>query len=191
MGYVHGLELDSIDALADALQDVDTRRVASLMPNDTQPTAVRRLEDDLLAHFGAEMLAVSENLGLRSGLILEGRLRRLRGKLLIYTITGEEKLDGVFLTAARTFREMVRLVAEKSGTEQATIPGFVSLENDLDASARAKQIRTKNGPLWVNTNLSRSSAESAILTLLHRLSDDEVDVLRAGDRLWGPLIGDI
>jgi ppGpp synthetase/RelA/SpoT-type nucleotidyltranferase len=179
----HRLGLSTVEALDAALQDVDTKRVASLMPYENQPTAVRRLEDDLLARFEEQLIEAALQISPERGALLEGRLRRLRGKLLIYTVIGVDRLEGRFMTAARTFRELVRYVSEKQSPQEATIPGLVSLRDDLDSGARARQIRTPQGPIWVNSNLSRSAAEVGMVTLLGRLQGTGIRLLRAGDEL--------
>lgn len=75
--------LSSIEALARALEGVDSDQVRRLMDTATAVTRVRRLDDTLLARFGEEYIAATGALGNvpRRSQQLEWRYDRLRGKL--------------------------------------------------------------------------------------------------------------
>jgi ppGpp synthetase/RelA/SpoT-type nucleotidyltranferase len=177
------LGLTSVGELRETLADVDSDQVSALMGYETRPTASRLLQDDLLAGLGEKFITRATNDDDNLRLLLEGRLRRVRGKTLIYTITGDPRLENHFFTAARTFRELVRLVARHHSPTAALLPGAVADADTLDPSARGKALRVDGGSLWVNTNMTRDAAERCIKQLLERLPGAQITVFRAGDEI--------
>ena len=183
LAQLRGAGIRTVSDLDAALVNVDSDQVAALMSYQISPSALRRFDDDLLAGLGeAYVDALPEGEEDRAR-FLSGRLRRVRGKLLIYAIEGAPRLEGAFFAAARTFREIVRIVAQTKGPEAAVIPGAVSLEDNLDPSARARTLSTSKGRLWVNTNMTRATAEECIIRLLAKLPGEHISVLRAGELL--------
>ncbi|WPF83901.1 hypothetical protein SANBI_001611 [Sanguibacter sp. 4.1] len=179
----------TINEIEASLSNIDSEHVASLMDYQFEPTTARRLDDDLLAALGERYIALTGP-GLGRGgrdrtQLLEWRLRRVRKKIFIYEVTGDPRLEDKHLSAARTFREVARLVAEELGLSDAVITGAVSLtEEGLNPSARARKVSTSDGDLWVATNLNRSEAERLIEQLLGVLTSVHITVRRAGETLF-------
>jgi ppGpp synthetase/RelA/SpoT-type nucleotidyltranferase len=177
--------LKTPDALEAALSTIDPLHVQSLMDYQVTPTSVRRLEDELLAALGSDYIrATVGDADSRRAWLLQARYSRVRGKILIYNVRGLPGVpESVPMSSARTFREIVRVVAEQSGVEGAQLAGAVSLANDLDVSARARQLKTPAGRLWVHSNLSRALAEQYIAALLEKLPNRGITVYRAGEEI--------
>ena len=145
------------------------------------PGAERRFDDDLLARFGEEYIS---RLGVtgQSKLNLEGRLRRVRGKTLIYSVENAPKLEGRFFTATQLFRELTGEVARaERSPARAAVEGLSSTRRtDLDASARPRQLKFPYGSLWVASNRTRAALEQGIIELAQKYSTHIV-LRRAGD----------
>lgn len=75
-GLLIELGIDSIDALAAGLREVDSAAVTAAMAYQYPPGAVRRLDDDLVASFGEDYLALAGNAHRVEA--LRARLARLR-----------------------------------------------------------------------------------------------------------------
>jgi hypothetical protein len=76
-GLVADLGLESLAALGEALSTVDPGAVIARMDYRYPPGAVRRLDDVLLARFGADYIALAGNGHRRPA--LAARLERMRG----------------------------------------------------------------------------------------------------------------
>lgn len=75
-GVLLELGITSLDELSELLQQVDSAEVTERMGYRYPPGAVRRLDDDLLHHFGAGYVELHTNAHRREA--LAGRLERLR-----------------------------------------------------------------------------------------------------------------
>ncbi|MGG5258908.1 GTP pyrophosphokinase [Phycicoccus avicenniae] len=76
-GLLLELGIASLDELSAALRDVDSAAVTDAMGYRYPPGAVRRLDDDLLAHFGGAYVALHGNAHRREA--LDARRARLSG----------------------------------------------------------------------------------------------------------------
>lgn len=189
---VRACGLDSIEALSHALDSVDGEQVQQLMDTTIVVTRVRRLDDQLLAAYGENYITDTSdigNVGTRKQQ-LEWRYDRLRDKVTpkgykAYHIAGDDCPDdvrGVPLAAARTVRELVRVVSLLKGLDAAVIPEAVSLTGeDVSPSMRPVELNLGSGPsLWVVTNLSRQHSEMLMEQLLEKLDGFTLSVLKNG-----------
>jgi ppGpp synthetase/RelA/SpoT-type nucleotidyltranferase len=181
VAQLHATGLSTVGALEAAMSSVDADHVFALMDYQVPPTQGRRLDDELLAARGEKYVLATPHDREDRARLLRLRLKRVQGKTLIYRIEGEPSIGERYFSAARTFREMVKIVAMKGGVDAALLEGAVSQENDLDPSTRAVRIDTDAGGLWVSTNLKRSTAEEYCAELLKRVPGSGLKVLRAGD----------
>lgn len=105
---------------------------------------------------------------------------RNTGVRLIYSVNGIPGLEGRRSTAAGMLREIALHVANARGLDTATIDGFTSPNGDTLGS-RFKALDTAHGTLYVNSNLTKESAQTGWLALLSRLDDGHgIEISRAG-----------
>lgn len=191
-GIAFGLELarlcglSTIESLDAALEAVDSEQVLALMDASGPVTRVRRLDDELLARFGEDYIELTGKVGSVSTRAqqLEWRFDRLRGKArykayFIHGIDRPADLASGPHTAARTVRELARLVAQKSGIDAVITMDAVSRADDLPKGARAKEVPLSSGEsIWVVTNLSRDYSEFLMKRILSQVPDLRVQVVR-------------
>lgn len=191
-GTLFGLELarsfglKTVEALEEALEAVDSEQVLALMDASGPVSRIRRLDDELLARFGEEYIARTGRVGSVStrALQLEWRFDRLRGKARYkaYLLLGHDRpvdLEPGLQTAARTVRELARLVAKEKGIDAVITADAISREDDLPKGARAKEVPvTPEESIWVITNLNREYAESLMSEILGQVPELDVRVLR-------------
>lgn len=176
------LEVDAIADLSSALSGVESEEVFSFMDYPRPPTCARRLDDELLAAFGARYAdqAAEED---RSQL-LRLRLRRVRGKFAIYSIVENDTASRP-VPAARAVRDLAFIVAREAGIEAATIADAISPQrDDLRPSSHPRPVKTPQGVLFVATNLSRRWAENIMRQLVNSANGYNVAIDRAGDKLF-------
>lgn len=175
------MDLTDVRTLENALDSVDSEDVQRLMGYRSDPGALRRLEDDLLARFGDEYVST---VGLTSQMQfnLQGRLRRIRGKLLIYSVDNIPRLKGQFFTTSQLFRELSKETSRSlTGTMNAGVEGLSSnKKSGLDAATRPRRMKVPYGHLWFATNRSRGALERGSITLAKKLPG-HVILRRAGD----------
>lgn len=185
---LRSLQITNTEALESVLQDVDSDHVAGLMNHKFPPGQVRRLDDDLLAGFGEKYLeankhVASEGTGDRAR-NLAWRFGRIRGKMQVYLLSGAgvpTALRDKEMSGAEAFRKTLEICLQKLPLEQILIPGVVSTQNNLSASARAQLRVFGETELWVNSNLSRASAENYCKDLIGRLpTNSDLRLTRAG-----------
>lgn len=177
-----GLGITTVDALREAVSRVDRNEVESMMDYPTEVSAVRKLDDGLLALFAGRYVdsAPSE---IRKQL-LELRLRRVDGKFAIYVIDREGDEPSRPITAARAVRELTRIVAEATEPSVACIENAIAIEpGTLLPSTYPRTVAVNDTDIYVASNLSRSYAEELMAELVDRLPDLDVEVFRAGDKL--------
>lgn len=184
--------LTSIEELQRELNAIDGDRVRLLMDTTIPVTRVRRLDDELLARFGASYIDWTAEIGIARNRRqqLEWRFDRVRNKVpaggyKTYELAGADcptELQGVGLPAARAVREVARLVAQRLGPPAARVENAVAeTTQELPASARAKQLSVGGGQhLWVATNLGRRAAEQLLDELLHNATGLDLSVLNKG-----------
>ncbi|MEV6359445.1 GTP pyrophosphokinase [Nocardia asteroides] len=181
LGRLSRLDITTEEHLRSILESVDSDRVATLMEYRLTPSRVRRINDDLLAALGdayvqsAAGSVTHKNFGLR--------LPRVQGKFSIYRIAGAgaDRSEAVY-TGAAVLRELVEIVAERLGPAAAVLEGVVSATGE-GVGTRAKQVC--GGELWVNSNMDRFGIDRALVELLGRISDSEIQVTRGGELLRG------
>lgn len=179
--HIEELRIATVGGLEAALVNVERGQVARLMDYPSDTSGARRLDDELLATFTDRY--VETGLGEDRKQFLRLRLRRVRGKFAIYTIEVADKPSRL-LTAARAVRETARIVANLGGIEIVPIDGAISTErNALNPSAKARTIKTRHGPIFVATNMTRSWAENIMKELVRRVPESQIRILRAGDLL--------
>lgn len=195
---VNAAAITTTQQLSQALEPVDSIRVAELMDYQTEPTRIRRLDDDLLSALGevyierTAAVADNENAKERRQRYLPARHSRLSGKLRIYEII-EASLHGTkqnspLTTAAGAVRSLISLVLEQRGqAEAALLEGYIGTGNDgFLASDHTTLWEFHTGhELWVHGRLSRSDAEYVMKQLVDRLDPHSVQVRRSGDLLFG------
>lgn len=189
---VQACDLKSIEALEMSLNEIDGKRVRTLMDLTTSVTRVRRLDDELLARFGENYIRRTGSLGNVKSREqqLEWRYDRLRGKVpfrkySVYKLGGDDsptELRGKHLPAARTVRELARVIAEAQGIDAVNIQGDIShTPEGFSVSARAKEIALPNGgTLWVATNRDRVASEQLLKQLLERADGLDLHVEKGG-----------
>lgn len=177
--HLAAVPLTSVAELESSLGEVEAGHVARLMDYPTEPTAVRRLDDELLAVFTDHYVETALDEKRRQ--LLRLRLGRVRGKFAIYSLyDGRHSRRPV--TAARAVRDLAGLVARFGGLDTATVPGAVSTtREDLNPSAKPRAIRTGGGTLYVATNFTRAGAEQVMGRLVLAASGSGFKILRAGD----------
>lgn len=182
LGHLQALKVATVGELEAALANVEEGQVARLMDYPSETSGTRRLDDELLATFTERYVESATGDDRRQFLRL--RLRRVRGKFAIYSVddgSGARRL----LTAASAVREIARFVATSQGLEAVSVEGAVALEKDgLLPSSKARAVKTPNGPVYVATNFTRRWAEYVMRTLVLRVPDSSLRVLRAGDLLF-------
>jgi len=178
--------LISIDELEQALDNVDSEQVASLMDYQFEPSSVRRLDDELLSALGQNYIKATSKLGGNRyqdrGRVLGFRLGRLKNKIRVYELKGADvpahlKNEQRFSGAA-AFRHILQIAFDRIGADKVLIENRVSTRNDLAESTHSKKLGSTN--LWVDHNLSRSSSETYMAELLQRLGQPDIQVYRAG-----------
>ena len=186
-GIAFGLELaqlcglETIESLEAALEVVDSEQVLALMDASGPVTRVRRLDDELLARFGEDYVDLTGEAGSLSTRAqqLEWRFDRLRGKARYkaYFIQGIDRsvdLESGPHTAARTVRELARLVAQKSGIDAVITMDAIGRADDLPKGARAKEVPlSSEQSIWVITNLNRDCAETLMKRILRQVPDSK------------------
>jgi ppGpp synthetase/RelA/SpoT-type nucleotidyltranferase len=191
-GLTFGLELarfcglNTMESLDAALEAVDSEQVLALMDANGPVTRVRRLDDELLARFGENYIELTGKVGSVSTRAqqLEWRFDRLRGKARykVYFIHGADRpadLESGPHTAARTVRELARLVAQKSGIDAVITTDAISRTDDLPKGARAKEVALNSAEsIWVVTNLNRDYSEFLMKRILSQVPDLRVQVVR-------------
>lgn len=128
IGIEFGIELarccgiDTVELLESALEDVDSEQVRALMESGGPVTRVRRLDDEMLAHFGQDYIEKTKNAGnvQHRGRQLEWRYDRLRGKTryrtyLLLSRTRQAEFDAGPYTAVGALREVARILASELG----------------------------------------------------------------------------
>lgn len=191
-GIAFGLQLarscglETVESLDAALEVVDSEQVLALMDASGPVTRVRRLDDELLARFGEDYIEYTGNVGSVSTRAqqLEWRFDRLRGKARYkaYFIHGSDRpteLEPGPHTAARTVRELARMVALESGIDAVITPDAISSADDLPRGARAKEVRLSPAEsIWVITNLNRDYSEVLMNRVLNHAPHLKVQVVR-------------
>lgn len=196
------LGLNCEPKLEKVLADSDSDRVASLMDYRRTPTVIRRLDDDLLALLEQSYIdqthdvADTDELRKRREAYLPLRLVTLAGKYKIYRVG--ERTDGTLaltegMTAAATVRTMVGMALEVGGIDLALVPGYIARDPASTRDplrAREWAFELPDGPvnLWIVGGLSRAEAEQVMLELREQIGTKAVEVLRAGDQLFEPLL---
>lgn len=169
----------TLDDLEASLSDVEAGHVARLMDYPIEPTATRRLDDELLAALTDRYVAAAEDEKRQQ--LLRLRLARVRGKFAIYGI-----FDGTHMrrpvAAAHAVRDLASLVARFDGLNAATVPGAIALDRGgVPASYGPRAIRTSAGVLYVATNFTRNWAEQVMAQLVAAAPGSGFRVVRAGD----------
>lgn len=189
---VAACDLDSIEALSAALDSIEADQVRRLMDITISVTRVRRLDDELLARFGERYIQLTGALGnmTKRKQQLEWRYDRLRHKVSIvgynaYAFSGQDcppDLEDVLISAARSVRELTRIVAQAVGADDVSIPDAVARSvEDLPASTRPKAVELADGTsLWVATNLNRAYSESLMTQLLQAADGLDLRVTKDG-----------
>lgn len=191
-GVSFGIELaratgiDTVEALEAALEDVDSDQVRALMESGVSVTRVRRLDDELLAHFGQDYINKTQHAGYgkHRALQLEWRYDRLRGKTRYrtYLLLGEARpteLEAGPYTAVGALREVARLLAHARGVDTVLTSGLIASEPNLPPGARAKKIALEgDAALWVASNLNREASEQLMLQLLDRARPVDLRIAR-------------
>ncbi|ROQ04785.1 MULTISPECIES: hypothetical protein [unclassified Curtobacterium] len=173
------VDVTAVGKLERALAEVEPGYVAQLMDYPEATTGVRRLDDEILAAF-TDRWVDSANDSNRTQL-LQLRLRRVRGKFAIYSVESEEGTSPL-MTAARTVRHLVALVADAEGVERVEIDGAISQRREnLNSSTKPRVVRTSRGAVNVASNLSRTAAEDLMRILVDRTAERRIRVIRAGD----------
>lgn len=184
--------IETTERLQLVLETVDSEEIRSLMSIDRAVTRVRRLDDDLLARYGARYIEMTGDIGrvATRRRQLEWRFDRLRGKTRysMYAIQGTDCPDDLrtlLLPAARAVREVARAVADTLGADTVTIDDAVSTSNDLPSRVRAKKVTLANGEsIWVATNLARDYSEQLLRQLLGRAEGRmDLEVLKDGQAI--------
>lgn len=176
------LNVVSVGELENALGSIEEGQVARLMDYPGATSAVRRLDDELLAIFTDRYVDTATDDERQQFLRL--RLRRVLGKFAIYSIHSGQGPQSA-MTAARTVRELARIVMDEKGPEAACVRDAIATEKtDLNRSTNARLVKSTKGSVYVATNFTRAWAESVMNDLLASLGDDQVYVSRAGDRLF-------
>lgn len=175
------LLIQDIRTLETTLDPVDSQDIQRLMGYKEDPGAARHLEDDLLAQFGDEYIEKLKLTG-QNKFNLEGRLRRIRGKLVIYSVDNVPELEGQFFTSSQLFRELSKETSRfKRGARFATVEGLSSSrKTDLEEAARPRRMQVPYGYLYFATNRSRGALEQGSMTLAENLPGNVV-LRRAGD----------
>ncbi|MHA7198616.1 GTP pyrophosphokinase [Arthrobacter alkaliphilus] len=191
-GIAFGLELaqlcglKTIESLDAALEVVDSEQVLALMDASGPVTRVRRLDDELLARYGEDYIRLTGKAGSRSTRAqqLDWRFDRLRGKArykayFIHGIDRPADLEPGPHTAARTVRELARLVAQKSGIDAVIATDAISRADDLPKGARAKEVPlSSEESIWVISNLNREYAEFLMNRILRQIPEFKLQVVR-------------
>lgn len=176
------------------LSAVDSAQVRRLMDVKTPVTRVRRLDDELLALYGEEYIADTEDIGrsTRRGNQLRWRYDRLRGKVTLgrrsvrYQLFGADcpaSVRALRIPAQRAVREVARILAERSGADGVLRDGAISAADDLPVGARSRPVRLADGSqLWIATALSRRASERLLASLLEDAHGADLVVLRDGER---------
>lgn len=184
--------IDSVEQLEEVLEPIDSDEVKKLMDLSTPVTRVRRLDDELLTVLGESYIAWTGAIGNVSSRKdqLQWRFDRVRGKIFLgkyatYSIVGDDGLSRTTTyTAARAFRTLVRLIANKLGRDAVVIDGAVSTEDNLLASTRSTRLELNNGEfVWITRNISRDAADSYMRTLLAKAREGgmNLEVLNGGE----------
>lgn len=185
------LTIGTLEDLEIALSDVEVGHVARLMDYPIEPTAVRRLDDELLAALTDRYVAAAD--GDKRQQLLRLRLARVRGKFAIYGIYDGTRMRRP-VTAAHAVRDLASLVARFGGLKSATVAGAIALDRaGVLPSYGPRAIRTSEGVLFVATNFTRSWAEQVMAQLVAAAPGSGLRVVRAGDVIceapqadWGP-----
>jgi hypothetical protein len=141
---------------------------------------VRRFLDDLLFLLGEDVIRAAFHEDGNFGGTLELRSRRLNTKYRIYSVDGISDVSDKLRTAAGMLRLLTKYVAENCDPNDAVIEGFTGRNRETVGSPRVREVSTNVGPMWVNANLSREAAESAMIVLLSKIPGDSVSVKRNG-----------
>ena len=182
LAQISDLGVVTVDALREAVSRVDRKEVESTMDYPTEVSAVRKLDDGLLALFAGRYVESAPNEIKKQ--LLELRLRRVDGKFAIYVIDCEGSEPTRPITAARAVRELTRIVAEATEPSVACIENAIAIEPDtLLPSTSPRTVTVNDTDIYVASNLSRSYAEELMAELVKRLPDLDVKVFRAGDKL--------
>lgn len=191
-GIAFGLELAqlcglrTVDSLEAALEVVDSEQILALMDTSSPVTRVRRLDDELLARFGEDYIELTGMAGFQRNRSqqLEWRFDRLRGKARYkaYFIHGTDRPSDLGAgphTAARTVRELARLVAQKCGIDEVIITDAISRADNLPKGARAKEVPLNSEEsIWVTTNLNRDYAEALMKQIVGQVPDLKIKIVR-------------
>ncbi|CAD5138568.1 PpGpp synthetase catalytic domain-containing protein (RelA/SpoT-type nucleotidyltranferase) [Microbacterium sp. Nx66] len=183
---VRACRLQSIDQLEATLEDVDSDQVRALMDSGVPVTRVRRLDDELLAHFGQEYIELTKSAGngRHRALQLEWRYDRLRGKTRYRTYLLSSRAPSATFnagpyTAVGALREVVRMIAGDRGREAVVTDGLIDVSSDLPPGTRAKEVLVDGrGAVWVASNLNRESSERLMADLLRRAQPFDLRVQR-------------
>lgn len=181
-----GVNIHTIEALESTLEDVDSEQVRALMDSGVPVTRVRRLDDELLAHFGQGYIDATKNAGgvNHRPLQLEARYDRLRGKTRYrtYLLLGSEVPPGLEAgpyTAIGALREVARILAKRRGAEAVLTAGYITDEPALSTGARAKRVDLNDQEaIWVSSNLSREDSEQLMDELVSRSRPVDLQVSR-------------
>lgn len=108
------------------------------MDSGVPVTRVRRLDDELLAHFGQEYIELTKSAGngRHRALQLEWRYDRLRGKTRYRTYLLSSRAPSATFnagpyTAVGALREVVRMIAGDRGREAVVTDGLIDVSSDL------------------------------------------------------------
>jgi ppGpp synthetase/RelA/SpoT-type nucleotidyltranferase len=188
--HLAGMRIATVDDIETSLSDVEFGHVARLMDYPIDPSATRRLDDELLAALTDRYVDAATDEKRQQ--LLRLRLARVRGKFAIYGIYDGSRMRRP-VSAAHAVRDLASLVARRGGLEAATVPGVITLDpGEILPSYGPRAIRTSEGVLYVVTNFTRDWAESVMGRLVAAAPGSGFRVLRAGDLICeAPEIGGV
>ena len=175
------LGIGSIEYLDSMLTDVDVDGVADLMSYRVPPSAVRRLDDEILSVLLGKWVESAPTEPRKSQLGL--RVRRLQGKFTIYSVSQslQPSKYGFPLTASQALREVAVIAADELGISGVEVSGFVSASDDIPDTSRPRFVQAGEGRVYVAARVTRDQSEAVMGELIGRLKNSPVGVFRAGD----------
>lgn len=178
---IRAVGVTTVGELEAALAELEPGYVAQLMDYQSDTSALRRLDDEILAAFADRWVTAAEDSKLQH--LLQLRLRRVRGKFAIYSVETPQQTSPL-MTAARTVRFLATLIAKSEGLQAVKIDGAIALDRkDLNPSTNPRTVRGDLGVLYVTSNLYRAAAEDLMRILVERSGTLDVKVIRAGDKI--------
>lgn len=178
---IRAVGVTTVGELEAALAELEPGYVAQLMDYQRDTTAVRRLDDEILAAFADRWVSAAKDPKLQH--LLQLRLRRVRGKFAIYSVETPQQTSPL-MTAARTVRYLATLISKTEGLDAVEIDGAIAMDRaELNSSTKPRTVRGEQGVFYVASNLYRAVAEDLMRILVERRGALDVKVIRAGDKI--------